>query len=222
MLYYQSHLKHKELSEIVKQQVGHDETTIDASTVTPTKTQQRMLPKFIQSAQKGRKKALSTFDEPNKDPGNKAFLRPLDSINTIKEVSFDDYSRTGYSSNKNFASPLKNHPILGLGQSRHSVLEKATPSQKTTSMDYRSIQLNKSVVKEAPLQLKQEEDILTLPQVNNRMVSPVAAVKVITSESPFMQIGSKIKSMFGNFFRAEEKANRSYEEAVHTLNSYRA
>ena len=50
MLYYQSHLKHKELSEIVKQQVGHDETTIDASSVTPTKTQQRMLPKFIQSA----------------------------------------------------------------------------------------------------------------------------------------------------------------------------
>jgi hypothetical protein len=53
------------------------------------------------------------------------------------------------------------------------------------------------------------------------MVSPTAALKVLTSESPFMRIGSKIKSMFGNFFKEEEKANRSYEEA-RSLESYRA
>jgi|LauGreDrversion4_2_1035121.scaffolds.fasta_scaffold238245_1 hypothetical protein len=78
-----------------------------------------MLPKFINSAHKGRKKALSTFEK------DKAYIA-VESMNTIKEVSFEDYSRAGYSSNKNFASPIKNHPILGVGESRHSVL--ASPS----------------------------------------------------------------------------------------------
>jgi len=44
------------------------------------------------------------------------------------------------------------------------------------------------------------------------MVSPAAAAKLVTHESPFMKIGSKIKNMFGNFFK-EEATNRSYEEA---------
>ena len=32
------------------------------------------------------------------------------------------------------------------------------------------------------------------------------------NESPFIQIGSKIKSIFGNFFKTQEKLNKSYEE----------
>jgi len=52
------------------------------------------------------------------------------------------------------------------------------------------------------------------------MVSPAAAAKLTTHESPFMKIGSKIKNMFGNFFK-EEATNRSYEEA-RNLESYHA
>lgn len=33
------------------------------------------------------------------------------------------------------------------------------------------------------------------------------------NESPFIQIGTKIKSiLFGNFFKTQEKLNKSYEE----------
>lgn len=31
-------------------------------------------------------------------------------------------------------------------------------------------------------------------------------------KSPFLQIGTTIKNMFGNFFKAQDKLNRSYEE----------
>ena len=99
--------------------------------------QSRMLPKFIQSAKKtSRKKAYSAFvndlDNAATDI-NKVHMKHLDSINTINEVSHEDYSRLGYSSNKNFSSPYKNSYLVGDGgggggHSRHSVLDNQSPS----------------------------------------------------------------------------------------------
>lgn len=46
-----------------------------------------------------------------------------------------------------------------------------------------------------------------------------------SSESPFEQLGSRIKNIFGNFFKVDEKMNKSYEELnagdENTLYSYR-
>lgn len=49
---------------------------------------------------------------------------------------------------------------------------------------------------------------------NTQWVERDKSMKVISSsgESPFQQIGSRIKSIFGNFFKVEEKMNKSYEE----------
>lgn len=147
LLYYQSHLKHKNLKDIVKLLGPKGDSQNDMETIKVKPNQSRMLPKFIQSAKKtSRKKAYSAFvndlDNAATDI-NKVHMKHLDSINTINEVSHEDYSRLGYSSNKNFSSPYKNSYLVGDGggggHSRHSVLDNQSPSQKTTSLDYRSI-----------------------------------------------------------------------------------
>lgn len=94
------------------------------------------LPKFIQSNtnKNHRRKALSTaFGDmlikttSGKETIQKKF-KHLDSINTIHELSNDEYSKGGYSSQLK-ATPIKN---TSNGESRHSVLEKESISQKTS------------------------------------------------------------------------------------------
>lgn len=54
---------------------------------------------------------------------------------------------------------------------------------------------------------------------NNRKLGTVQISHDNNSESPFIQIGTKIKSIFGNFFKTQDKLNKSYEESNRIENS---
>ena len=64
--------------------------------------------------------------------------------------------------------------------------------------------------------MKHSDEMMVTPRkmlkINNDLTAKSRKLQDSNNESPFIQIGSKIKSIFGNFFKTQEKLNKSYEE----------
>ena len=71
-------------------------------------------------------------------------------------------------------------------------------------------------IQHVSLVLKEHDDEqLITPRGAEKMSQDGKAAQPVSNkkeESPFVQIGSKLKSIFGNFFKTSDKLNKSYEE----------
>ena len=121
-----------------------------------------------------------------------------DSNNTILELT-NDFSKGGHSNGK-------------VNQNNSSYVTSNNSASNKLAAGENQHHLHLSLV------MKQSEEILVTPRkllkINNDLTSKNRKLQDSSqmNESPFIQIGTKIKSIFGNFFKTQEKLNKSYED----------
>ncbi|CDW78427.1 tbc domain-containing protein [Stylonychia lemnae] len=217
--FYQKNIKNRKLREIVEELQTEEDSKIANVNNYAFEKKDIQNAKMLQPSHRKKetqhsKYTQSAMNQNKKKQSGQMLHFSNDSNNTIKEMT-NDFSKGGQSGSK------KNQNNSSYAASNFS---NGDTNKLISTSDQRNLHL--SVVMGGsdeglitPRRLQKINNDLSTKNKKSTQPNQLSMIKK-ESESPFIQqIGTKIKSyLFGNFFKTQEKLNKSYEESEQMKN----